>query len=69
VVSEVFFNQDAWGPQTRKVREQEWQTAREILPQTGAKYLVSSALPGIVDQENWVPLGDTGVFAYKLSRP
>lgn len=69
VVSEVFFNQDAWGLKTRRVREQEWKTAREVLPATGAKYLVSSALPGIVDQENWIPLGETGVFAYKLSRP
>jgi hypothetical protein len=69
VVSEVFFNQDAWSPETRKLREQEWNKAREILPGTGAKFLVSSALPGIVDQENWVPLANTGFFAYKLSRP
>jgi len=67
-VSEVFFTQDAWGQQTRKLREREWKTAREILPATGAKFLVSSALPGVVDQDGWIPLGDTGVFAYKIAR-
>ena len=51
------------------MREQEWKTAREDSAGDRAKYLVSlSALPGIVDQENWIPLEIQGL-SYKLTRP
>ncbi len=62
VVSEVFFS-------PRGPYEQEWRKAREILPSTGAKFFVSSAVPGVVDQDGWTALGNTRFFAYKISRP
>lgn len=48
-------------------RAAEWEHAREVLRTTPAKFVVSPAIPGIVDQPGWERLGNTPAFIYRLT--
>lgn len=46
----------------------EWERARAILAATPAQFVISPAIPGIVDEPGWMRVGDTEAFIYKLGR-
>ena len=73
IVSQAFLgNPDlpssAYDPQSQTERTSEWGRARETLMKTPAKFVISPAIPGVVDQPGWQRVGSTDAFIYKLAR-
>ena len=46
----------------------EWDRARAVLATTPAQFVISPAIPGIVDQPGWTRVGNTEAFIYRLVR-
>jgi 4-amino-4-deoxy-L-arabinose transferase-like glycosyltransferase len=66
VVSEVSFPGDACDTNASAETRRRWKRALEVLPATGAKFLVSPCAPGVTDRDGWRPLGETNYFAYMI---
>jgi len=64
IVAEVRPSSVAYDRQARADIAAEWEHAREVLRTTPAKFVVSPAIPGIVDQLGW--LGATDTFVYRV---
>ena len=43
-----------------------WLRVKDLLAASGARIVVSPCIHGVVDQEGWVQLGTTGIFAYRF---
>lgn len=66
IVAEVRPPNIAYDRQAHNDLAAEWEHARDILLTTPAKFVVSPAIPGIVDQPGWERLGATDAFVYRL---
>jgi len=44
----------------------EWDRARIVLAATPAQFVISPAIPGIVDEPGWTRVANTEAFIYKL---
>jgi hypothetical protein len=57
----------SFSPGDVREREAEWRKAEPILASNRVAFVVSPAIPGVVDQPGWRELGRSSVFAYSLS--
>jgi hypothetical protein len=52
--------------EARLATAQDWEKARPIFEQHQAAFVVAPPIPGVVDQPGWLPLGETGAYAFRF---
>ena len=66
IVAEFMPRDVAYDRQAEAARIMEWERAKIFLKATPARFVVSPAMPGIVDQPGWERLGSTEAFVFDL---
>ncbi len=66
IVAEALPRSLPYDGQARQELAAEWERAKAVLETTPAKFVISPAIPGIVDQPGWERLGGTDAFVYKF---
>ena len=66
IVAQIFPSGGLYDAQSEISRAAEWGRARDILSKTAARFVISPAIPGIVDQPGWERVGATQAFIYRL---
>lgn len=66
IVAEVRLQTGDFDRAEREKVSAEWDRARAVLATTPAQFVISPAIPGIVDQPGWTRAGNSEAFIYEL---